>query len=120
MATYIEFSSTNQYVPDRGVQRNTKQRTLIATFGDGYEQRAVDGLNPQDETITMNFANRLNSEIDALVTDLNTDIAKAVTIVIDGGLPIKGVCDDYSRNVLYEGVDGASTLSASFRRVYEP
>ena len=144
MATYITYEaidnvSSEVFTPDRGIARNTKHRVLTATFGDGYEQRAVDGLNAQEETVSLNFVNRPNTEIDALVSALNTNIGTSASIVLNGptlaqfdadagleatattaGQLLKGVCDSYNRTLLYEGPNGASSLSATFRKVYEP
>ena len=45
-------------VPDRGFTRSSKPAVLHVKFGDGYEQRASDGINSVKEEYNFNFTNR--------------------------------------------------------------
>jgi len=56
------------YTPEYGSQPSVETRILKADFGDGYTQRAADGINNIIETwdlswknLQKNFANRLNN-----------------------------------------------------------
>lgn len=116
--------NTKYYTPDRSMTKTSKPKLLLATFGDGYEQRIADGINSIKETFSLNYANRTKEEIDDLVTFL--DSTKGVTsfnFVIpntnnnDSPVTVKTVCDDYNTNYQY---DNFYSLSVSLRRVYEP
>lgn len=112
-----------QVCPDRNLARKTKPRTLMAKFGDGYEQRIVDGINNLQETYTVTFRTREPSEIDDIVAffDSGAGVTPFDYTIKDtnagGERTIKVVCDDYG--LTYTN-DIAYSCSATFRRVYEP
>lgn len=58
------FPSIN---PGRDSRRRKYNRFLQADFGDGYGQRALDGVNTELEEWTLSFTDRPKSEIDTLV-----------------------------------------------------
>ena len=62
---------------DRGLGRTAKQRVLVATFGDGYEQRVGDGVNVKEESFSIAFNNRPASEINLIAAffDVKAGIA---------------------------------------------
>jgi len=112
-----------QVTPDKSLQRKTKPKVYMASFGDGYEQRVSQGINPLGETYTVSFQTRTNEEIDDIVAFL--DSKRGVTnfsfTIPDsnnsGETTIKVVCDDYS--ITYTN-DEFYSCNATFRRVYEP
>ena len=53
-----ESTDTRIIVADRGLSRQTTFSLLTAKFGDGYEQRAVDGINSKQEVFGLTFKNR--------------------------------------------------------------
>ena len=53
---------TNDFTADKGLSRTTTPRVLTATFGDGFEQRLIDGINPLKETYAVSFTNRTRAE----------------------------------------------------------
>lgn len=109
-------STSKQIRFDRGLSRSVKFRVLTATFGDGYEQRAKDGINTKDDTFNATFNNRLASEIKNISGFFDLYRTKSFAIVM-GTETIKVVCDSYEITYQYEEVQ---SISASFRRVYEP
>lgn len=109
-------SSSKQIRFDRGLSRSVKFRVLTATFGDGYEQRAKDGINTKDDTFNASFNNRSAAEIKNIAGFFDLYQTKSFSTVM-GSEIIKVVCDSYSITYQYEEVQ---SLSASFRRVYEP
>lgn len=125
----IGFNTTADYgnrdiIPDKTLQRSTKPKVRRAAFGDGYEQRLVQGINPLDQSYSINFATRDNEEIDDLVAflDANQGVTSfAFTIpdsnAVGGETTIRVVCEDYS--LTYTN-DEFYSCSATFRRVYEP
>jgi len=100
----------------RNITRNPTHRTLTAKFGDGYEQRVLDGINSKDETFSVNFANRDWSEIEVIAAFLDAKAARSFNITLQRET-FKVVCDKYS--ITYNQVD-IHSLNATFRRVYEP
>tara|TARA_A100001015_G_C15005674_1_gene720543 strand:+ start:466 stop:855 length:390 start_codon:yes stop_codon:yes gene_type:complete len=113
-------------VPDRGFTRSSKPAVLHVKFGDGYEQRASDGINSVKEEYNFNFTNRNKADIDLISDFLDTN--KGVTAFEinipdedntsgSGFVTIKGVCDDYTTTF---GTDDFWNLSMKIRRVFEP
>jgi len=116
--------------PDKGLQRQSTPRVLVARFGDGYEQRIADGINSINETFQVTFNNRTKEEIDDITTylaSLNGTTAFTYTIPDSnqtsnvspdtaGERRLKVVCDTFSQNYSYGDFYSAS---ATFRRVYE-
>lgn len=122
-ATSSAYGS-RQINPDRTMQRKTKPKVYMASFGDGYEQRIAQGINSLNESYSVSFNTRTKAEIDDIVGYL--DSLRGVTsfnfVIPDsnaGGneTTIKVVCDDYS--ITYTNDDFYS-CDATFRRVYEP
>ena len=121
---------TGQVVPDKGLSRSSSPKVRSAQFGDGYEQRLADGLNSLEETFAVTFSNRAKAEADDINAFFNTN--KGVTS-FDFTFPdsnsgtndstgnpvttIKVVCSEWSQN--YTDLRGSS-ISATFKRVYEP
>ena len=112
------------YRPDKSLKRSSKPKIHLATFGDGYEQRLVDGINPINETFSVTFATRTKEEIDDIVaffeskqgvTAFDFTIPDA-TVSPSGETTVKVVCDSF--NISYDSPISHS-CSAKFRRVYE-
>lgn len=110
--------------PDKQMSRTTRPQLLLATFGDGYEQRAVDGINFLKETYTASFKTRPKATIDAIVAYLEgtkgvTKFNFTIPDTSSGGTEktIKVVFVDYSITYDY---DNFYTINVNLRRVYEP
>lgn len=109
--------------PDRGIQRQSNPRVLVARFGDGYEQRIADGINSVDEIFSVTFNNRSAAEVDDITgyfASLKGATSFTYTIpddnAVGGELAIKVVCQNYSQNYHH---DGFYSVSATLKRVYE-
>lgn len=109
--------------PDRGIQRQSNPRVLVARFGDGYEQRIADGINSVDEMFSVTFNNRSAAEVDDITgyfASLKGATSFTYTIpddnAVGGELAIKVVCQNYSQSYHH---DGFYSVSATLKRVYE-
>jgi phage-related protein len=117
------LDGTTQAIPDRQLKHNSKPRTLRVSFGDGYEQRLVDGINNINQDFGLQFKNRTDDEIDDIVSFLDSkqgvasfDYTYPDTNAVGGEVTVKVVCEDYSVTFVN---DEFSSLDAKFRRVYE-
>lgn len=118
-------SSAFEAVADRGLSRKSKHNVLTAKFGDGYEQRVLDGINTKQDMFNISFNNREAEDINLIAGFLDNKAGTNFDFVItdtfsSGSLTtstLKVVCDDYSIN--YGQADNHS-LSCQLRRVYEP
>ena len=115
------FSSAVQ--PDKSLTRETKARTFTVQFGDGYEQRLVNGINNLFQEIDVSFKTRPKAEIDDLVSFFESlqGVSKFRFDLADSNAgsnteTIKVVCQEWTQKWEY---DDFYTLDATFRRVYE-
>lgn len=121
----VSNSGAFEAVADRGLSRKSKHNVLTAKFGDGYEQRVLDGINTKQDQFSISFKNRDASDINLIAAFLDDSAGKSFDFVItdkfsQGNLTtstIKVVCDDY--NISY-GQATNHSLSCELRRVYEP
>ena len=58
------YTGSTYATPDKQLTKASTPRVLTAKFGDGYEQRAVDGINNLAETYTLTFKTRPKADID--------------------------------------------------------
>lgn len=108
------------YTVDRGLSRASTNRVLTARFGDGYEQRVIDGINPKNDEFDVAFNNRSASSINLLAKYLDVKAGKNFDFTVtdfDGDTVLKVVCDSY--NITYPQ-ETVHSLTTKFRRVYEP
>jgi len=124
----IGFTTSSTYgnrdiVPDKGLGRQSKPRVRAVKFGDGYEQRIADGINPIEETFSLSFNNRTAAEIDDIIGYLTSlggvssfDFTFPDNRGVGGETTIKVVCDTYGQTYTNDGYPSAT---ATFRRVYE-
>ena len=113
-------STSSIFTADRGFQRKTQHRVLVAQFGDGYSQRVLDGINPKNEEFMVSFNNRSASSINLLAKYLDFQAGKSFTFTVtdyDGDTGIKVMCDSYDITYQQENVH---SLMTTFKRVYEP
>jgi phage-related protein len=107
-------------VADRGLSRSATPRILVAKFGDGYEQRVADGVNPSDQNFSITFNNREAAKIYEIAAFFDAQTGKAFDLVVtdhSGDTTVKVVCEEYGITYISELFH---SMSASFRRVYEP
>jgi len=112
----VTANSSKEITFNRNISRTSKHRTLVAQFGDGYEQRVLDGINSKTETFALLFSNRDWEEVELLSALFDAKAAQSFNIVLQRE-SLKVVCDDY--NVMYSQ-STIHTISANVRRVYEP
>ena len=112
-----------QRIPDRGMSGQVTPNVRKISFGDGYEQRAVSGINNIAEVYNVSFNNRPKAEIDDIIAFFTNKagVSSFNFTIPDTNSPssertIKVVCDSY--NTTYNNNDFYS-CTGSFRRVYE-
>lgn len=117
--------SAFEAVADRGLSRKSGHRVLTAKFGDGYEQRVLDGINSKEDSFSISFKNRDAEDINLIAEFLDLKAGKNFDFVVtdtfsNGSLTtstLKVVCDGY--DISY-GQTINHSLSCQLRRVYEP
>jgi len=121
--SYNETGSDIQVIPDNTMRRESTPQVLTAFFGDGYEQRASNGINSLREDYSVQFSTRQKSEIDNIINFF--DDKKGITAFnftvpdtnsLGNESTIKVVCQNYTTSF-----DNSNfySCSATFRRVYE-
>ena len=125
------YTGSTYATPDKSMMKNSTPRVLVASFGDGYEQRIADGINNLDETYTLTFATRLKADIDDIVAflDLKKGVSSFPLILPDsnvlsnpagpagvGEREVKVITTDYSLTYSY---DNFYSLQLSLKRVFE-
>ena len=118
-------NSDFEAVADRGLSRKSKHNVLTAKFGDGYEQRVLDGINTKQDMFNISFKNRDAEDINLIAGFLDDKAGTNFDFVItdtfsSGSLTtstLKVVCDGYDINY---GQSDNHSLSCQLRRVYEP
>ena len=106
---------------DRGGVETPKPRVLKAQFGDGYEMRAVHGINNTPRTFSLSFQNRTNDDIDNLY---NFFISLASVTTCNLTIPdssdveetIKVVIEDFNKTFNYGDY---YSLTCQAREVFE-
>ena len=53
--------------PDRGLKTSSQPRVLIATYGDGYEQRVAAGINNVPEVWELTWKNRTSADSNKII-----------------------------------------------------
>ena len=106
------------WIPDYDASEDSSPRILSAKFGDGYEQRALDGLNALLRTWTWAFNGKSTSEANAIVNFLKS---KAGVTEFTHDLPgvspaetVTVVCKSWSKR--WAGFDSFN-VSAKFEEV---
>lgn len=123
MALGFEYKTGTYAVPDRQLQNTSKRSTLIASFGDGYEQRLGDGINNLKKTFQLTLANRPIEEADEILAFLNEnlslnsfDFTYKDTNEVGGESTIKVICEKCVAT--YINCDFV-TINTSFRQVFD-
>lgn len=111
------------YVPDRALNKSIAPRVREVKFGDGYSQRALDGINYLNESWDLTFSNRLYTDIFNMESFLETKAGvTSFTWAPPGDVDMKVICRNWNTNTLqHTGTNSTSigTLTATFERVYE-
>ena len=104
--------------PDVGLSASNKFRILKSTFGDGYNQRAGDGINTKEKKYTLSWNNLEVSEINAIISFLDGQagyIAFNYTLPGDSSSQ-KFICEDYSETWQNGNLKG---VTATFELVFD-
>jgi len=110
--------STFTYTPDFRIKKNISTKVRLAKFGDNYEQRQADGVNPFVKVWNLEFTQRLDAEADAIILFFET--AKGVDSfdwTDPQGVAGKYVCRQWSYDIPNAG---RKNITADFELVYEP
>tara|TARA_X000001036_G_scaffold380857_1_gene372531 strand:- start:349 stop:954 length:606 start_codon:yes stop_codon:yes gene_type:complete len=75
---------TRKVLPDKTLSRQAAPRVRVAQFGEGYQQRAIDGINNIVDTYSIMFANREKIEADDILAFFDT---KAAVTAFDFTIP---------------------------------
>ena len=111
---------------DRGLSRQVSFSLLKASFGDGYSQRARNGINSKREAISASFNNRHYKEGNLIAKfldnrqGLNFDLTVTNTVTnaaTETSEVIRVTCEGY--NLIYIN-DTTISIQATLNRVYEP
>tara|TARA_R110000796_G_scaffold1430_4_gene5701 strand:+ start:9093 stop:9473 length:381 start_codon:yes stop_codon:yes gene_type:complete len=120
------YTGTTYATPDKAMGKQSSPNVLMASFGDGYEQRVVNGINNIKESYSISFVNRHKADIDDIVAffdskggalNFNFTIPDTNNTTTTGEKTFSVVCDSYSTSYAY---DNFYNLTATLRRVYEP
>jgi len=110
--------STFTYVPSFEATESSKPRVRKFQAGDGYEQRIRFGLHTDPKEWTLTFAERSDTERDAILAFLEERAgAESFDWIPPRGTAGKYVCEEWQvtmRNYNF------NTIQATFREVFEP
>lgn len=110
---------TPAQAPDVGLSGSTKHRILESNFGDGYKQRAGDGINTKEKKYNLSWNNMPNDDIDDILDFLD---GQAGYIAFEYTLPgaaaaQKFICKEYGETWIRSGDE--KSCSAVFELVYD-
>lgn len=80
-------ATATPWCPDIELALDQTWRLKVAKFGDGYEQRTLDGINAMDREWTVSYSNRAKSTIAAMTAYLEAAKAAAIQFY-DPGLAV--------------------------------
>lgn len=106
--------------PTYGYNRKRKPKMLMAEFGDGYAQRAGDGINNNPRTLSLNWGMLSKTEMEAIIAFFDTRSEDASSF--DYTLPDETSSKKYIVTE-YEDVHDEYDnyeVKAKFQEVFEP
>lgn len=110
--------TTFSYTPSYPAQAQRTPKTRNSVFGDGYEQRAEDGINSLKEIWTLQFLNR--EEAEAILIDTFFAERKGATYfewTTPTGVAGKFICRTWTYDL---GRGNMVTINATFEQVFDP
>lgn len=106
------------YNPTTSASRASKPRVLRADFGDGYSQRAADGINAVRDTYTVSWENITRTEANTADAFLRARGGwDAFYWTPPGGTQKTWTCEDWKVTHTTATLD---SLSATFVEVFDP
>ena len=110
--------ATFTYTPDNGVSYEAKPNVRQIKFGDGYEQRAANGLNTMPKKWTLKFSMRNDTEADAITSFLEAQAGVTSFTWTDiNNYTGKYVCRSWTR---VKERYNLNTINCEFDQVFEP
>tara|TARA_R100000654_G_scaffold18721_1_gene38797 strand:+ start:343 stop:702 length:360 start_codon:yes stop_codon:yes gene_type:complete len=108
----------NEFLPRYSFTKSNAPKTRVVSFGDGFEQRITFGINQNPKTFNLTFnVNETDSDtIENFLDDRAVDGA-SFTYTIPGESSMSFVCLQWSKQIPYLN---RSTITATFRQVFEP
>lgn len=100
--------------------KTSQPKTRKVQFGDGYEQRLTFGLNQNPKEWSVTWKYLTETDADTIETFLNAravDGASFDWTPPDEVTSYKWVCESWNKQLDYPTL---STISATFRQVFEP
>ncbi len=111
---------TFDWVPDYGMDTTSVINVSIVSFGDGYEQRRVNGLNPIKDVWNLTFAYRDLAEVNDIKAFLHARKGvEAFDFQVPGSGLVKVRTDGESICKVTDVAYGLQTLTTTFKRVFE-
>lgn len=114
----VSYTFSPTYDPDWGIERAYKPRVLKAEFGDGYAQRAGDGINNNPVVINATWTHASTAEKDYIVDFFaaRKGYESFFYTYADEASAKAYVCEEWS----YTHNDaGGYTITATFTQVYD-
>ena len=116
--------TTPCWIPDIPSSKTATWRVRIAQFGDGYQQRTLDGINALDQKWTLTWQQRPRSVVLAMNSFLAAEKSSAFDFLDPmTGLVYRVVCDTWQMDLALKRVKHAigvssywASLSAEFTK----
>jgi phage-related protein len=110
--------ATFTYTPSFDATESNSPRVRKAVFGDGYEQRVRFGLNTNPATWELVFAERTDTERNAITAFLDARAGvESFTWTTPKGFTGQFVCEEWQTTL---SACNFNTIRARFRQVFEP
>lgn len=111
------MATFNQAIPDQGASLSKTPRVAKSPFGDGYMQRAQDGINNIDEVWNLTFSLRTKTVIQSIDTFLASHGgAVAFDWTTPNGNTLKFICEEWSASYYH---DGNAEMRCTFKQVHQ-
>lgn len=105
------------YTPSYTTEIAYKPRVRVVEYGDGYSQRAVEGLNPISETWNLVFDIRSDADTDDILQFLADHVGLAFSWIPPGrSVPMRVMCNEWQRTFTTNGING---VRATFVQVFD-
>jgi len=113
MATLPDIKTSYQ------VNKNTRTRVLKAEFGDGYSQRAVDGINTTKDTWDLSWIGLSTSDADTLISFLEARGGVESFDWTPNGEAVskKWLCSEWSKT--FNQIHNVINVNATFEQTYD-
>ena len=118
MAAFPTDSQGNQFSPKYSFSKTNAPKTRVVSFGDGFEQRITFGINQNPKTFNLTFdVNETDSDTIETFLDARGVDGASFTYTVPGESSRSFVCLEWRKKIPYLN---RSTITATFRQVFEP